>query len=236
MIRRYYLQKRAGRVAASGLGAFSPRALKALVDGSCATCGRPISDFALFGNALVVNPGAATFACAACRQLPQSHPHSTVLRGIVDRSEVVVSMADYRAQLNLKDIELVLALRTSYARLQDRRTHAIAFNLKTAHSFEDHLYANDPLYAIEYVEPVQKRYGNLLAIGNCGECGAWWPHSRKQLAEHRSGRKSFADGTAWSDTACWSCGCPHEAQWHMRTTLDHEVGMLAEWQHLRPDA
>lgn len=142
-------------------------------------------------------------------------------------------MNHFRQEYNLRDIQLVLALRVHHGPLQSPKRHPQAFFVKLGDSQMDRLYARDWLYQIaDYAPPLHTIYGDLLAIGNCGECAAWWP-SVKDLKKYRTGTKLFNDQVRWNDNACWACGCPHEMQWHMRATFRDELEMLAKWQSLQ---
>lgn len=230
--RQRAVANRARVLAERGLGSFSPRSVKSLLEGCCTDCGNAISDFTLFGNALVARRAEAAFLCAKCRGLPEPLPRANVLRGHIDRAQVVVSMGEYRGSLNLRDIELVLALRTNYAMLQDRRTHREAFDVKVCNSAEDMLLAEDLVHMIRYVPPVQTQYGNLDSIGNCAECGARWGSRQYRVVENTRSSGSGEGKASETQDACWACGCPDEAQWNMRCTLEEEIGLLSEWSRI----
>lgn len=225
--------RKAKALTRKGLGIFSPAALSSFLEGACTHCRCPISDFTLFGNALVVAPGTVSFLCAACRKLPEPLPRANVLRGSVNRAHVLLSLERFRSAFSLKDIEVVLALRCNYGYFQSASTHARGFRVKTFDNVKDMLYTSDPFYkAFEYEAPLQHRYGCLHAIGNCGECGAWWPRSQNEIEKYQDGRKLFDGARRWREDACWACSCPHNAQWHLRASLEQETALLAEWQSI----
>lgn len=230
-ILNFFRNRKAKALTQKGIGIFSPAFITSFLQGTCTNCRSPVSDFTIFGNALVVAPGTVSLQCAACRKLPEPLPRANFLRGNVNRTHVLLSLVRFRSEFNLKDIEIVLALRCNYGYFQSGGTHARGFRVKSFDSVKDMLYSSDPFYkAFEYEAPLQQRYGCLHAIGNCGECSAWWPRNQSEIEEYREGRKLFDGTRRWREDACWACGCPHQAQWHLRASLEQENTWLAEWQ------
>src|SRR4051795_3641026 len=143
MFERVLARYQAPKIARTGLGAFCPGTLEAIIAGCCSRCHSPVSDFTLFGNALTALNGEVVLLCAACRGLPTPLPQAGVLRGYIDRNLIIVSMKRHRDAKNLRDIELLLALRTKYAELQLGGDHERAFSVKMGQSFKDLLYQGD---------------------------------------------------------------------------------------------
>ena len=187
-------------------GPFAPEFFKALKESSCMNCGTRINELALFGNALVVEPKKVVTKCLNCRE---GHVE-TLDRSVIKEQEqfkpdldidgVIFHVHQHRYSDSGELMEwlyVLLKLRQNYAYFQSSSNTAEGFRTVWEKS--------------EYI------YGHLLGIGSCGECGAVW--------------RDYSEGTGkeikgWNSEVCWSCGLPHEMQWHMRISGEEEMKIL----------
>jgi len=217
ILKRY----RAWRVVQDGVWPFIPSTLAALLSTTCALCGRRINVCSIFGNSIVTSKGAVNLICLRCRsegkysvREPEKKVQNSLLRSI-DFREVVIALGEHEFDNVEEAMAPILGLRTGLGKLQSERYES-AFSPKMKEATKDHIYSGDPVYqAVDYVEPITHRYGSLISIGNCGECGATW---RNAGEEKRSKIKE--------DGRCFSCEIPNQYQWHMRSTLQEEIERL----------
>lgn len=187
-----------------GIGPFSSRTLAAMRSNTCMRCGLSINDLSLFGNSLVVEPGQVVLICRRCRASSNSpsHVHQSFGRAKISSAICQIKKrTDMHSEAVLDWFEVLVCLRMGYAYFQ-RGYHR-------------------PREAF-IKRPYKDIFGNLFAIGNCGECGAFWTndyHKNKPL-------DSYSQNRAWSWESCWHCGLRHELQWHMRMSADEERQQL----------
>ena len=196
-----------------GLGPFQSPMLRAFVSCYCQRCGRSISEFTLFGNALVVLRGAVEVLCSFCRtglefKLYGLHPSNSLPRDQVNRTtdrlsiigELVTVVQSRRGNLSFYDI--VLCLGGELAAFQR--------------------YGREPFEGFDYStrDKARQRFGRPLP-GNCAECGALWANEW-ELATNPSILQQRGHNTG----VCRACAFPMAGQWFMRTTYAAECELL----------
>ncbi len=194
---------KANNIAATGTGPFSSASLRAIRRNECMRCGQSIADSSLLGNSLVVKNSHVVVHCRECRGGGNFPRNCYQSYGRFYASSFIVELdlhtcADARKKMNWH--EALICARTSFAFFQS--TH------------------HRPKEAFKRVRG-RIHFGELFAIGSCGECGAFW-HNETQP---KIGNPD-EPGASWSNFECWCCKVPHELQWHMRTTRIEERQLL----------
>ena len=216
------LEKRLGKSnrMKTAVGPFSPEFFKALKEGSCMNCGTGIDGLTFFGNALVVESKKVVTRCLKCREgevetvnrsLFEKRKQHTTLDNL-DRDGVIFHIHQHTFSDSgelMEWIDVLLKLRLGYAHFQKMFDTADAFRT----GYWESVYGE---YGYDYES--DRIYGDLLAIGNCGECGAYWQNGvDKNLGKIVKG---------WDSEVCWACGLPHQMQWHMRISASEEKRIL----------
>ena len=195
---------KANSIASIGIGPFSAMLLRALRRSECMRCGQSINDHGLLGNSMVVEKSQVVILCRGCRgggSIPAKCKQSF---GRVSSSSLIVQLDLHTCSHSGEALdwhEVLMCSRGSYAFLQP------AYH-RPAEAFTRNMAS-------------RVRFGELLSIGNCGECGAFWPN------DHNRFNPEIEElGVDWNQFECWHCQMPHELQWHMRTTKSAEKSLL----------
>jgi hypothetical protein len=183
---------RASSIVKTGFGPFSSKMLQALRKHECMRCGCEINDIALLGNALVVEKCRVVLHCRECRS--NTKWPKNVYRSIFEIrvSSLICELYEHTCQETLQKLDwhdALICVRRGYATFQN-----------TCHQ---------PNRAFSY-QNATARYGDILGVTNCGECGAWWARGSPK----------------WNDTECYNCCLPHSQQWHVRTSREAEKRLL----------
>ncbi len=187
-----------------GIGPFSTETLSAFRNGTCMNCGLPVNDVSLFGNSLVVELKHVAVRCRRCRGGGETPGHVYQSFGKMKVSSAICQIQRRKDAYSGRPLDwhkVLICLRKGYAFFQ-----------KSYHR---------PREAF-ITKPAKNYFGNLLAIGNCGECGAFWTNDfhKMKLQDAYDGNKQ------WNDTYCWHCHLNHDLQWHMRSSLEEERRLL----------
>ena len=195
---------KANHIASQGRGPFSATLLSALRKNECMRCGQLINDHSLLGNSMVVEKSEIVIVCRKCRgggRIPSACNQSF---GRIYLSSLIDQIDRHTCSLSGEKLdwhEVLMCSRGSYAFLQPvYHRPAQAFTRNMAR---------------------RVRFGELLSISNCGECGAFWSNDHSRVTA------GFGElGVDWNQFECWHCRMPHELQWHMRTTKSKEEKLL----------
>jgi len=219
LIEKIFSKSISSRIAREGLGPLIPSTANSFLSGSCTECGQPVSDFTIFGNALVLNEnGILKIECSDCRlgnTLKIEKPQ--VLRGAINKNYILIDLTNRIKRRSISWIEMMMAWYSNYGFLQDERDYDEAYLIKFNNTDKDYLLSEDIFYsAFEYEHPIQSIFGKIEMLRSCGECSAFWSNN------YRKNRipELLKEGK------CWSCRIPHQFQWNMRTTLADEIVKL----------
>ena len=194
-------RRKADEITSIGVGPFTPQTIRALRQRECMSCGGAVYEFALTANALVVEQGQVNIYCDTCRGATVEHMYD--FNGQLDIDDAIIALNEHvcvHSGEKLDYFETLICMRFGYAYFQT--------NFPTQQAFYKKRYLKQGL-----------PYGQLLNIGNCGECGAFWAHP---AADGATPKPSYSDGESWDEVACWACGFPHNLQWNMRVTAEEE--------------
>jgi hypothetical protein len=190
------------------IGPFPTETLQALSNNECVRCGGKIGDYSLLANSLVVLPGTIDTVCRRCRgggEVPENVYQSF---GQLQTFSILWLIRRHRCSRTgkkLRWLEVVNCLRTGYVHFQNA--------------------VGRPADAFAFKDSTSTYYGNLLSIGNCGDCGAFWTSDEYGMVP----LSSYGSGKKWNKKECWHCGLPHSLQWNMRITKEQEEQMLYGW-------
>jgi hypothetical protein len=188
----------ARQISATGRGPFSSETLRALLRNECMRCGCLVSDYALLSNSLVVHSGSIVTQCRECRGGGPNPKNVGLAFGKLYVSSLIVEIDRHTC--------------SEFGRKLDWHEALIC----TRQSFAFFQSANHQPYDAFTWARSRIKFGELMELRNCGECGAFWSKDRE-----------------WNPTVCWHCGLPHELQWHMRTTASSERDLLFQTQTSR---
>ena len=188
----------------SGFGPFVPSTLKAIQEGKCSNCLSSISDTSIFGNSLIVEDQKVKLICAKCRtglgiDLPKLSS--------INRARVIIEMTSLKERFDLNWLQILLGLRLGYAFFQNSHK-------EYEKAFRKNLGSED-YYWTDHA-PVNRKYGEIDGLSNCGECGAFW---------HNDYDKEKLEQTIELGH-CWNCKVPNNFQWNMRTSYAKEEEII----------
>lgn len=224
LLQKIFSENISSRIARKGLGPLIPSTANSFLSGTCTECGQSVSDFTIFGNALVLNEnGIFKIKCSDCRfgsELQIRKPQ--VLRGTINKNYILIDLNDRIESKSTSWIEVMIAWYVNYGILQNEKRYTEAYSIKFNDTAKDHLLSEDVLYlAFEHKPPIQSVFGKIEMLKSCGECGAFWSNNYK--------KDKIPD--LIKAGKCLYCGIPHQFQWNMRTTFDDELKKLKKYNN-----
>lgn len=184
-----------------GLGKFSSRTLKSILEGKCSICNAFIDEDSIFGNSLIIEKNAIKLICMKCRtglDLPV-----ILKRKTINRPKIILNMENFTQETS--GIELLLSLRTLKNKLgyaHKENSWRRAFHLFFIEDYNNYL---------SFERSIIDKYGSLEG-NHCGECGLSFNEYSNDV--------SIIDSI--QNVECPNCRLPHRFQWFIRTTYKEE--------------
>lgn len=206
----YYSNK----IARKGIGLLIPSTAISFLSGRCVSCGHSISDFTIFGNALVLEDnGVLSLKCLECRVEGKIRINKPmVLRGTINKNMILIDLNERIEKQEVTWIQMIIAWQKNYVFLQDEINYEKAYNIKVEDTVNNYMRKIIDS-GFENEISAKKIYGSIENLNSCGECAAFWSNN---YTKHK-----IPD--LMKEGKCWHCGIPHEFQWNMRTSFDKEI-------------